>query len=224
MSYPRALVIQYEIEADKNGDVLGWTENASLLDRLLLGVPIHMPLKTYAKRNRLYAGFSVGYDDALFFLEGSLELTKATLKKAFFELEVVIIPSKLDPAQLEDLSALLRDNADNPKFKVGWEDSLAGPKKRTAKAMKRLLKQLKDDKSYSGEDDLRLEDIDVTHAEALEFLGYDATAKKNQVKADYKVKYRELTVKYHPDADQGDEDKFMFLQKCKATLDDWLKK
>jgi hypothetical protein len=224
MNYPRALVIQYEIEAEKKGDVLDWTQSADLLDQLLLGFPIHLPLKAYAKRNRLYAGFSVGYDDALFFLEGSLELTRATLKKAVFDLEVVIIPSKLDAVQRDSLVALLRNSADDPKFKVGWDDSLAGIKKRSTKAMKRLLKQLRNDKKYSGEDDLQLEDIDVTHAEALEFLGYEPAAKKKEVKTNYKAKYRELTVKYHPDADGGDENKFMFLQKCKSTLDSWLKK
>jgi hypothetical protein len=222
--YPKTLLYSFLLTGKKTNNTVEWDVDPATLDKILLGIPLHIPLNDYNSRSRIYSGFNIGYDDSMSFIEGSLDLVKSSLKELVFEVEMAVVPSKLETGRREAMESLLIEFKGDKRFKVGWEDSMTGIKKRTDKAMKRLLKQLRGIPHYKGEDDLKMEDIAVTVPEALSFLGLNEDAKKKDVVKTYKVSYRELARKLHPDSDEGDEDSFMFLQKCKSALDSWTKK
>jgi len=225
--FSRILIYEYKLQANRNEqDQLEWELGPGRIKELLLGLPWQDPLQTYNRRNKFYWGMSLGYDEGIPpIIDASIELIKPSIKHPEYQLEVLITPGKLDPKQREQLTTMLRSFKGDPKLRIGWEDSIGGPRKRTDKALKRLLKQLREIPVYNGGDDLELQDIVVSVPEALEFFGFETNTKPKMIKKTFMAKVREMQFKYHPDnSESGSEDTFVFLQKCKKVLENWIKK
>jgi len=225
--YSRILIYEYELQANRDDkDQLTWEVDPERVDQLLLDLPWQKPLQTYNKRNKFYWGMSVGYDEGIPpIIDASIELVKPSIKHPVYQLEVLITPGKLDSGQREHLDKTLRSFKGDPKLKIGWEDAISPPRKRTDKALKRLLKQLRDIPLYKGDDDLELQDSVVSVPEALEFFGFETASKQKTVSKVFTAKLREMQFKFHPDnPESGSESNFLFLQKCKNVLENWIKK
>ena len=225
--YSRILIYEYELQGNRNEDgQLEWELDPEKINQLMLGLPWQSHLQTYDRRSKFYLGMSLGYDEGIPpIIDASIELTKPSIKHPVYQLEVLVTPGKLDPVQRERLSNTIRAFKGDPKLRIGWEDAIGGPRKRTDKALKRLLKQLRDIPVYKGNDDLELQDVVVSLPEALEFFGLESGSKPKTIRKVFTTKLREMQFKYHPDnAESGDEDTFLFLQKCKNVLENWIKK
>lgn len=154
----------------------------------------------------------------------SLTLIKATANFLNFQLEVTAVPSKLIGTHRMMLERGLEKVIDTENFKIWWDNDPRGARKRSSGDKKKILETIKEIPVYDGSSDLKLEDIEITVPDALEFFGFSKSIKAKELKKVFKGKFRELQLKYHPDSDTGDESIFMHLQNCREVLDGWMKR
>lgn len=227
MKFPKVLAYQYSLKAARQPDgTLKWSIPEDKIDRLMLGFPWRDAISFYSKRSRFYWGFSLAgsQEDMFPILDGRWELDVASLEEPEYVLEMATFPTKLDPSQRAALDNLLKELIDDPDFDFWWEDDIrAGPRKRSAKAKKKIITEYEQLPVYDGSEDLTLEDSNVTLKQALDMFGFGQDAKPKVVGKMYRLKHKQLQLKYHPDnSDTGDEQKFMFLQKCKSVIEEWI--
>ena len=224
MTEPKIVVYQYPLRAERIDNELTW-KNESSIDKLFLGFPWKEPLNAYNKRGRFYWGFSIsGHGEEVYpVIDAKVELSKPSMANPEFILEIAVIPEKLNKDQRQLFEELLDGHIHDKIFKVWWEDDLRGPRKRSAKVKKKLIATIKRLKNYDGEDDLKLEDVDVSLKEALEFFDYEYAAKSIEVRKTYRLAFKKLVLKHHPDAESGSESSFIYLEKCRSVLETWIK-
>lgn len=217
---------QYILKAERsdNGD-FHWLTDSVKIEKLLLGVDWKPIFTKYNNRQRFYWGFSVsgcGGDELFPLIDFKIELIKASLKNPEFMLEAAVMPGKLDSEQRSLFDEAMALCIEEPEFKIWWDDDPRGPRKRKLKVKKKLLEEILKIKAYSGEDDLKLEDAKVSLEEAKEFFGF-SDLKKLEIRSIFKKKLKEMQLKCHPDSETGDEESFLFLQKCRSIMEKWLK-
>jgi len=225
MTEPKIVVYQYTLCAERTDDTLTWKDEDSI-NKLFLGFPWKEPLNEYNKRARFYWGFSIsGHGEEVYpVIDAKVELSKPSMATPEFTLEMAVILEKLSIDQRRQFESLLDDYINDKSFKVWWDDDPRGPRKRSAKVKKKLIAAIKRIKTYDGSDDLKLEDVEVSLKEALEFFEYDYSAKTRDVKDSYKLAFKKLALKHHPDADTGSESSFIYLGKCRSVLETWIKR
>lgn len=223
---PKILAYQYLLKASRSeDDILSWETSPELIDQLFIGFPWKTLLDDYNKRSKFYYGFSLsGHGDDLFaVIDAKIETTKPSLTAPEFLLEVAIMPHKCSSEHQEMLFKLLAATLEDAAFKVWWEHDRRGPRKRKVKDKKKIIEEIKKLGNYSGEDDLKLEDVEVSVPEALAYFGFPSHSGRKEVKKDFKLKCRKLQLEHHPDSDTGNEENFLYLQKCRSVLTKWIK-
>jgi hypothetical protein len=223
---PKILAYQYSLEAARNEeDELSWKTDSKLIDKLFLGFPWKSILSDYNKRANFYYGFSVsGHGDDLFaVIDAKVETSKASLTAPEFLLEVAVMPHKCSMEHHKLLLEVLDTTLEDATFKVWWEHDRRGPRKRKVKDKKKIIDEIKKLGNYAGEDDLKLEDVEVSISEALTYFGFAPHLDRKEVRNEFKAKYRKLQLKHHPDSETGNEENFLYLQKCRGVLGKWIK-
>jgi len=225
MNKVKILAYQYTLKATREKDKLVWETPTDLIDKLFLGFPWAAILDSYNNRCKFYYGFSVsGHGDEMFaVIDSKIELSKASLTTPEFLLEVAVCTDKCAPEHKSAVMELLEGTIQDPEFKVWWEHDRRGPRKRKPKDKEKILQEVKDLGDYDGVDDLKLEDVEVTIKEALEFFDYPSHIDRKEARKSYKIKYRKLQLEHHPDSETGNEEKFLYLQKCRKVLDKWIR-
>jgi len=228
MRLAKVFVYQYALKATRDtatGD-LAWSVPNEKIDQLMLGMPWREAIKLYSKRARFYWGFSfAGDQDDLFpILDGKWELAEPSLEESEYFLEMAVFPTKLSLEQGTMLDELVKTSTEDNNFKFWWDDDIrGGPRERSTKSKKKIIAEYEQLPKYDGSEDLTLEDSNVTIKQALDMFGFDSEAKAKVVSKLYKLKHKQLQLKYHPDnTDTGDEEMFKFLQKCKNVLEEWI--
>lgn len=228
MRIAKVFAYQYIVKAKRDGVTgeLTWSVPNEKIDQLMLGIPWQESVKLYSKRARFYWGFSFAGDQEDLFpiLDGKWELSEASLEEPEYTIEMAVFPTKLSTEQGVMLDDLVKNSSDDNNFKFWWDDDIrGGPRERSAKAKKKIIAEYEQLPKYDGSEDLTLEDSSVTVKQALELFGFDSEAKSKVVSKLYKLKYKQLQLKHHPDnTDTGDKQMFMFLQKCKIALEEWI--
>lgn len=225
---PQIIVYQYVLKAERSSEgVLSWEIGEDKVDKLFLGFPWKELLESYNKRAKFYYGFSIsGHGDELFpIIDAKVEVNKSSLNNPEFLIEVASMPSKLIDDHRSKLMDVIEDDVllDKQDFKLWWDHDPRGPRKRKLKDKKKLVEEVKAVPEYSGGDDLKMEDAEVSIHEALIFFGFDKHVRPKDIRTDFKSKYRELQLKHHPDSDTGNEESFLFLQKCHNILKKWIR-
>lgn len=224
MIEPKIVVYQYPICAEYVEGKLTWNDEASI-DKLFLGLPWKAALDAYSKRARFYWGFSIsGHGEEIFpIIDSKVELDTPSMSKPEFLLEMAVMPEKLNSEQRKAFEELLDSYIKDKKFKLWWDDDPRGPRKRSPKVKKKMITLIKKLKHYAEEDDLKLEDVDVSLQEALKYFEFDKDAKSKDVRKSYKGKFKELVLKHHPDSETGSDSAFIYLEKCRTVLERWIK-
>jgi len=226
MAYPRIIVYQYPLKANREEDILLWDLPEKDITDLYLGFSWQDPVNVYNKRQKFYWSFSFSRhaDEMYSIIEGSLETHKPSLNSPTLMMEMSVMPEKLDADQRGRLGEVINKYLHDPKFKIWWEDDPRGARKRNFKIKRKMLEAINKLKDYDGSDDLSLEDVEVGVPEALEFFEYTAKSKARDVKPDFQNKLNKLTLKHHPDAETGNESAFLYLQKCRNVLERFIKR
>lgn len=225
MKIPKIVCYQYVLKARREEDSLTWGDSIDLINDLFLGFPWQQALDAYNKRAKFYFGFSIsGHGDELFpVVDAKVELSKASLGNPEFLLEVACMPNKLE-LQHHSLFQKLLDNEElvaKDEFKIWWDSDPRGPRKRKLKDKKKLISQIKEMPTYDKGDDLKMEDAEVSLFEALTFFGFETTISAKDARAELKPKYRKLQLQHHPDAETGNQENFLYLEKCHSILTKW---
>jgi hypothetical protein len=226
MTIPKILAYQYLLEANRSDqDGLSWKTDPEKIDQLFLGFPWKSILSDYNKRAKFYYGFSIsGHGDELFpVVDAKIETSKMSLTTPEFLLEIAIMPDKCSLEHRKLLLEVLEATIEDPNFKVWWEHDRRGPRKRKVKDKKKIFEEIKNMDSYKDGDDLKLEDVEVSVPEALAYFGFASHLDRNEVRKEFKTKYREFQLKHHPDSETGNEENFLYLQKCRKVLAKWIK-
>lgn len=226
MAIPKILAYQYQLEATRSEEgVISWKTDPEMIDQLFLGYPWKSILADYHKRSRFYYGFSLsGHGDELFpVVDAKIEASKMSLSFPEFLLEVAVMPHKCSPEHLDALLRVLEATVEDPGFKVWWEHDRRGPRKRKVKDKKKILEEIKSMEKYAGEDDLKLEDVEVTIPEALKYFGFATHSDRKEVRKEFKLRHRKLQLEHHPDSQTGNEENFLHLQKCHKVLTKWIR-
>ena len=226
MKMSRIIAYQYPLNAKRNeaGDLV-W-DNEIRISKLVLGFDWQAALVKYNKRNRFYWGFSVsgcGGDDLLPVIDAKIELARPSMDSPEFMLEMAVMPGKLEPEHYSILMEALEENIDDPEFKIWWDSDPRGPRKRKPKIKRKMFEEVKQIPRYNGSDDLKLEDVRVSLEEARSFFEVKDLQKKYLRKL-FKKRLKELQLKHHPDSDTGNEETFLYLQKCRDVLEKWMRK
>tara|TARA_B100000614_G_scaffold259560_1_gene284442 strand:- start:565 stop:1242 length:678 start_codon:yes stop_codon:yes gene_type:complete len=225
MKMPKIVVYQYLVSAERKDDKLEWCEET--ISKLLLGFPWREAMNSYNKRAKFYFGFNIsGHGDELFpIIDAKVELHRASLQNPQFLIEVATMPNKLTEEHRKALSHLLDDRQiiEDQEFKIWWDHDPRGPRKRKLKDKEKIILDIKAMPAYAENDDLKMEDAEVSIHEALQFFGYEAHASKKDVRDSFKSTYRGLQLKFHPDSETGNEESFLFLQKCHNLLKKWIR-
>jgi len=222
MKHPKILAYQYTLSVKDN--LL--TPDIGRVDQLLLGYPWKESFENYKTRARFYWGFSIsGFGgDLVPAIDAKIETSKASFTTPEFVLEVGLMPNKLtldDRKKLEDLlEATLEDN----DFKVFWDSDPRGPRTRSHKEKLKILEEVRKLPTYAGEDDPKMEDVEVSLEESLKYFGFDAEIKPKKAAENYKRLLKEKQLAMHPDTESGSEDQFLYLQKCRAVVEKYLKR
>lgn len=226
MSTCKTIAFQYMLKAKNVDGKLDWELDDADIDALFLHLPWQEVFKRYHSRSRFYWGYSIsGHGEEVFpIIEVKVEVEKPSLTAPIFSFEMAVMPGKISLSERETLEATFERYLKDPDFKMWWDDDPRGPRKRPDNIKKRMFEAVKNMPYYDGSDDLQLEDVKVSVAEALQFFGFEANAKSKQVKKLYKRKLKELQLKFHPDTDTGSEEQFLFLQKCRGVLEKWTRK
>lgn len=222
MKHPKILAYQYEISL-KDGQLQPDSEK---ITELLLGYPWQGCFDNYRARSRFYWGFSVsGFGGELVpIIDAKIETSRASFTEPQFLLEVGIMPSKLNSQDREKFLKLLETSLEDENFKVFWDSDPRGPRKRSHKEKTKILDEVKKLPDYSGEDDPKIEDIEVSLDEGLTYFGFDKEQKPKKLAELYKKALKEKQLAVHPDSESGSEEKFLYLQKCRAVVEKYLKR
>lgn len=220
--YTRVLVYQYPFTLTRNGDSsITWEPSLEDLDKLFLGLQWKDILLTYSSRNDFYWGFEIkGESDMFPILEAKVELEIGSLSNPHFILEMAVMPSKITESQRVMLNELFIKYKSDEEFIAFWDDDPKGPGKRQANLKKKLVKALETIPIYKGENDISPEKAMITPSEALIYFGFDKN--KLPTEEEFKKKLREMQLKCHPDANNGDEKEFKHLQKCKKVIEEFV--
>lgn len=219
--YSRVLVYQYPFYAIKSEEGFIWTPNTEEIDKLFLGMTWKPIIESWLERKDLYFGFEIrGESDVFPVMEGKVELEINSLSNPCMSLEMAVMPSKLDPIKRELLNALFTTYQTDEDFVAFWDDDPKDPGSRQTALKKKIRKSLDTIPVYKGENSINSENADVTPIEALQFFGYNKDNLPSE--EDFKKKLREFQLKYHPDANEGDEKQFRHLQKCRKLLEEFL--
>lgn len=218
----RVLVYQYPFYGIKTDVGFLWEPDNEELDKLFLGIPWQPIVESFVARKDLYWGFEIrGESDVFPVLEGKVELEINSLTNPCLSLEMAVMPSKLETSKRALLEQLFHQYLDDEDFLVFWDDDPKEPGDKKQKALKKkILESFKSIPCYAKENDISPEDSEVTPLEALKFFGYDKGETPSQ--EDFKKRLREYQLKYHPDANDGDEKQFKHLQKCRKLLEEVL--
>lgn len=221
----KILAYQYCLKADRNDGELVWEAPSELIDKLFLGFPWVETLNSYNKRSKFYYGFSIsGHGDETFaIIDAKIEACKPSINSPEFLLEIAVCPDRCSSEHRAALLELLQETTEDAEFKVWWEDDRRGPRKRKPKDKQKIIDEVIALGDYTGIDDLKLEDVEVSIKDALEFFDYPPHIDRKAARKSYKLKYRQLQLEHHPDSETGDEDKFLYLQKCRKVLDKWMR-
>jgi hypothetical protein len=224
---PKIVVYQYVLKAERTEEGLVWKAGEDAISKLFLGFPWQEVLNSYHKRAKFYYGFSIsGHGDELFpIIDAKVEVHKASLSNPEFLIEIASMPTKLTSEHRDRLYEVLDDEIliDENEFKLWWDDDPRGPRKRKLKDKKKLITQVKELVIYTDADDLKLEDAEVSIHEALAYFGFETNLPAKEVRKDFKTKYRQLQLQHHPDTDTGNEEAFLYLQKCHNILKKWIR-
>ncbi len=226
MPPPKILAYQYQLEATRNetGEV-SWKTDPEKINQLFLDFPWKSILSDYNNRLKFYYGFSLsGHGDEMFpVVDAKIETSKLSLTSPEFLLEVAVMPHKCSTKHRDLLIQLLETTIEDADFKVWWEHDRRGPRKRKVKDKKKILDEIKSTSRYGGEDDLKLEDVEITVPEALVYFGFATHLNRKEVRKDFKIRHRKLQLEHHPDAETGSEENFLHLQKCHKVLTKWIR-
>ena len=224
---PKMVVYQLVLKAERNGNTIKWLIGDEVIDELLLNFPWKHAFEDYNRRGKFYFGFSIsGHGSELFpVIDAKVEGHKASLSNPEFLIEVASMPAKLASVHRKALEKLLSNKKllERDDFKIWWEDDPRGPRKRKLKDKLQIVEQVRGIKQYVDEDDLKLEDAEVTPQEALLFFGFEKNASQKDVKDKFKAAYRQLQLQHHPDAESGSDESFLYLQKCHNILKAWMR-
>jgi len=227
MNLPKIIVYQYIVKATRDEKDIDWGIEDETMSKLFLGFPWKEALNSYNIRTKFYYGFSIsGHGDEQFpIIDAKVEVHKPSLANPEFMIEVASMPTKLLPEHREHLNSVLNDASliEKQEFKIWWDDDPRGPRKRKLKDKNRLIAKVKELDSYTGSDDLKMEDAEVSIPEALIFFGFDTNFTQREARKDFKVRYRQLQLEHHPDSETGNEESFLFLQKCYNILKKWIR-
>lgn len=135
-----------------------------------------------------------------------------------FNLEVSVLPEKLNKEEHQLLLELIQNNLENKSFYLWWS---TGKKTKLTTKKRKILKKLLEIQAYQNEDSFIHSDNPVLIEDALRLFEFDAGS-KTIAKEKFKNKLRELQLKLHPDSNTGSEKEFKYLQKCKILLEEWL--
>lgn len=226
MAIPKILAYQYQLVAIRNEDgELSWKTDPEKIDKLFLGFSWKSILSDYNKRSKFYYGFSLsGHGDEMFpVVDAKIETSKMSLTAPEFLLEIAVMPHKCSIEHRDALLSVLEMTIEDPGFKVWWEHDRRGPRKRKVKDKKNIIEEVKRLGCYTGEDDLKLEDVEITVPEALTYFGFATHLGRKEVRKEFKIKYRKLQLEHHPDSETGNEENFLHLQKCHKVLTKWIR-
>lgn len=228
MAYPKILAYQYPLKLKLNstGEIETFETPIEVIDLLLLGYPWHKAFTSYFKRSRFYWGFSVsGFGDELFpVIDAKIELEIKNLTNPRYLLEVAVMPNKLKAADREAFDNLLTTYLRDDDFKIWWDNDPRGPRNRSFKEKNKIIDEIKKLAIYKDEDDLKLEDIEVSIDEALQFFSFEKGIKPKEAAKCYKKRLKELQLSLHPDSATGNEEKFLYLQKCRTVVEKYLRR
>lgn len=219
--YSRVLVYQYPFYAIKSAEGYQWVPNEEDLDKLFLGMSWKPIIESWLERKDLYFGFEIrGESDVFPVMEGKVELEINSLSNPCMSLEMAVMPSKIDSSKRDILNDLFTNYQTDEDFVAFWDDDPKDPGFRQTALKKKIRKSLETIPVYKGENSINAENADVAPIEALQFFGYSKDNLPSE--EDFKKKLREFQLKYHPDANEGDEKQFRHLQKCRKLLEEFL--
>jgi hypothetical protein len=225
MAKSETIAYQMPLSAKRNeAGELEWATDVDKINKLILGFDWQAALSKYNKRNKFYWGFSIsgcGGEDLLPIIDAKIEMTKASIDNPEFMLEMAVMPGKLEEEHYGLLIEAFDENMEDPQFKFWWDNDPRGPRKRNLKVKGRVIKEVKQISQYSGADDLKLEDVDVSIEEAKIFFEFKDLVKKD-IRKVFKKRLKEQQLKHHPDSTTGSEESFLYLQKCRNVLEKWL--
>lgn len=224
MTRIRDVAYKYTFCGKRVDNRLKWAPAPSKISLLTLGFDWRHPISNYNKRSEFYYGFLVSKngEEMSPIIDAKIELTKASIDYPQFTFEAAVAVPRLSLEQRDLFNKMLNEFKEDPKFKIWWDDE-GGPRKRSAKKKDLLIKTILSLPSYNGEENLSHEDAEVSIRDALKYLEYEPKTDKNQIKKDYKKRIAKLTLKFHPDNQEtGNEEQFIYLQKCKVVLDSWV--
>ena len=92
----------------------------------------------------------------------------------------------------------LKASIEEEKLRIWWSNDSRGSRKRSLDDKRKILQEVKQTQGYDGSGDLKLEDIEISVSDALEFFGFDSNIKIKDLKKVFKDRFREFQLKYHP--------------------------
>jgi len=226
MKQPKILAYQYTLSITDTAEGPQFQPSKEKIDQLLLGYPWEYAFANYKSRARFYWGFSVsGFGGELVpILDAKIETSKASFTNPEFVLEMGVMPNKLTAEDRQKFSTLLEESLNDEEFKVFWDSDPRGPRKRSSKEKLKIIEEVKKLPVYAGEDDPKIEDIEVSLQEALQYFNFDVEIKPKKAAETYKRVLKEKQLVTHPDTDEGSEEQFLYLQKCRTVVEKYLKR
>ena len=222
MKHPKILAYQYTLSFKDEK----LSPDLVKINQLLLGYPWEQGFQNYKPRARFYWGFSIsGFGgDLVPIIDAKIETSKASFSSPEFILEVGVMPNKLISDDRKKFEELLEATLEDDDFKVFWDSDPRGPRKRSFKEKTKILDEVKKLPAYLGEDDPKMEDVDVSLEEAMKYFGFEAGIKPKKAAEGYKRVLKEKQLVMHPDTESGSEDQFLYLQKCRTVVEKYLKR
>lgn len=139
-----------------------------------------------------------------------------------YQIDITAVPPKLSENHRKLLEDSMEQVIEQDDFKIWMGNDPRGARKRSLTDKRQILNQIKLMPHYDNSGDLKLEDIEITVNDALDFFGFEKDIKLKDIKKLFKKRFRELQLKYHPDSESGNENIFMRLQNCKDVLEEWM--